>query len=97
LKHPDTFAWVGGFSASFRGKEPPLAESTDPSRRPRLLWISCGDGDSLLAINCSFHTTMEERGIPHVWHVGAGEHDWNVWKDDLRRFAPLLFRDVQAN
>ena len=40
-----------------------------------------------------FHDELEEKKVPHVWHVhSGGGHNFAVWKADLYHFAPLLFR-----
>jgi enterochelin esterase-like enzyme len=89
LKHTDRFAWVGGFSPSLATDVLPIAHSD----RLKLLWLSCSDRDGLMA-NCGrMHRTLEEEDVPHIWRVSPGEHEWRVWRNDLREFAPLLFRD----
>jgi enterochelin esterase-like enzyme len=88
LKHTDRFAWVGGFAPSLVDDVLPAAYGG----QLELLWLSCGDRDSLKGECEALHKKLEEKKVPHVWHVGPGEHEWPVWKDDLRRFAPLLFR-----
>lgn len=92
LKHPDRFAWVGGFS--------PAMEDVLPahySGRLKLLWLSTGDRDQCKIVNESLHRTFEEKKILHVWRVLPGEHDWPLWKDNLRRFIPLLFRNEPSD
>jgi enterochelin esterase-like enzyme len=89
LKHTDRFAWVGGFSPALNDVLPATY-----SGQLKLLWLSCGDRDGLLrAVGEPLHWTLEEKNIPHIWHVSPGEHEWPVWKNDLRRFTPLLFCD----
>jgi enterochelin esterase-like enzyme len=86
LRHPDRFAWVGGFS--------PAMEDVLPahySGRLKLLWLSTGDRDQCKILDESLHRTLETGGIPHVWRVLPGEHDWPLWKENLRQFTPLLF------
>ncbi len=97
LKHPNRFAWIGAFSASLAGKlesdvTEQLEQPPDGSGQRRLLWLSCGDSDQCRFVDESLHHVLETKQIPHVWHLGSGEHEWSVWRDDLRRFAPLLFR-----
>jgi enterochelin esterase-like enzyme len=58
-----------------------------------LLWVSCGDKDRLMATSKTFHTGLDEKKIPHVWHIDAGGHTWPVWKNDLYLLAQRLFRD----
>jgi enterochelin esterase-like enzyme len=88
LAHPDRFAWVGGFSPAFIDV---LGEPASSSRRLKLLWLSCGDSDSLKGECERLHQKWEEKKVPHVWRVSPGGHEWPVWKNDLHRFAPLLF------
>ena len=41
-----------------------------------------------------FHKTLEEKKLPHVWHIDVGGgHTWPVWRNDLYLFAQRLFRD----
>jgi enterochelin esterase-like enzyme len=94
LKHLDVFAWVGSFSAG--GGGPAANLITDPealTKKLRLLWVSCGDSDRLLDSSKSLHTTLEEKKVPHVWHVDSGGHTWPVWKNDLYLMSQMLFRD----
>jgi enterochelin esterase-like enzyme len=94
LKHLDTFAWVGGFSSApnTRPAADLAPDPADTSKKLRLLWVSCGDQDRLMNISRSFHTTLEEKKVPHVWHVDTGGHTWPVWKNDLYLFSQRLFR-----
>jgi len=94
LAHLDTFAWVGGFSSAPNTK--PARESVaDPSlaaKQLRLLWVSCGDRDNLMDISQNFHNALDELQVPHTWHISAGGHDFNVWRNDLYFFSQKLFR-----
>jgi enterochelin esterase-like enzyme len=94
LRHLDTFAWVGGFSSAlFGGSNALVAGPAEAGKKLRLLWVSCGDADTLLNASKSFHTALEERKVRHVWHVDSGAHTWPVWKNDLYLLSQLLFRD----
>jgi enterochelin esterase-like enzyme len=94
LKHLDLFAWVGGFSSALFGRsQADLIPEPSARNQPRLLWLSCGDNDRLLDASKSFHAALDERKVPHLWHVDSGAHEWPVWKNDLYLLAPLLFRD----
>jgi enterochelin esterase-like enzyme len=44
------------------------------------------DGSKLLL------STLEEKKVPHVWHVDSGGHEWPVWKNDLYLLSQMLFR-----
>jgi enterochelin esterase-like enzyme len=91
MAHLDVFASVGGFSSALFGNRTDFP--TDASKQLRLLWLSCGDTDGLLNASKSFHSALETKHIPHLWHVDAGGHTWPVWKNDLYLVAPLLFQD----
>ena len=49
----------------------------------KLLWVSCGDKDGLFGISQGAHQYLKQKGVPHIWHVDSGGHDFPVWKDDL--------------
>jgi enterochelin esterase-like enzyme len=63
------------------------------SKQLRLLWISCGDKDRVIDSAKAFHASLEEKKVPHVWHVDSGAHEWPVWKNDLYLLSQMLFRD----
>jgi enterochelin esterase-like enzyme len=94
LRHLDLFAYVGGFSSALFGNTSALV--SDPaaaSKQLRLLWLSCGDADRLMDANKTFHTNLEQKSVPHFWHVDSGAHTWPVWKNDLYLLSQRLFRD----
>ncbi|HTE19055.1 MAG TPA: alpha/beta hydrolase-fold protein [Armatimonadota bacterium] len=94
LKNLDTFAWIGGFSSApnTRPAAELIPDPVETTRKLRLLWVSCGDRDNLMNISRDFHTALQEKKVPHVWHIDSGGHDFAVWKNDLYLFAPRLFR-----
>ena len=95
LTHLDTFAWVGGFSSApnTRKADDLVKDPADAAKKLKLLWVSCGDKDGLMRVSRSFHDALEQKKVPHVWHVHTGGgHDFAVWKTDLYHFVPLLFR-----
>jgi enterochelin esterase-like enzyme len=96
LRHLDTFAWVGGFSSAlFGGSNALAAGPAEAGKKLRLLWVSCGDADTLMNASKSFHTALGEKKVPHVWHVDSGAHTWPVWKNDLYLLSQMLFREAQ--
>lgn len=94
LKHPDQFAWVGGFSSVLFGSQADLI-TADTAKQLRFLWVSCGDKDRLVDASKSFHEALDEKNVPHLWHIDAGEHNWPVWQNDLYLLARMLFKDKQ--
>lgn len=94
LTRLDTFAWVGGFSAAPNTK-PPATLLPDPSvakKQLKLLWVSCGNRDSLLSISQGMHAYLKEKEVPHVWHVDGNGHDRTHWRNSLYWFSQQLFR-----
>jgi enterochelin esterase-like enzyme len=92
LRHLDTFASVGGFSSAIFGGGGNLVPD-DADKKLRLLWVSCGDTDTLMSGSKSLHERLDGKKVAHVWHVDAGGHTWPVWKNDLYLISQMLFRD----
>src|SRR5207302_6198124 len=56
MGHPDTFAWVGGFSSAPNTKPPAeLVKDPDALKKLRLLYVGCGDKDNLSRISKGVH------------------------------------------
>lgn len=96
LNHLDQFAWVGAFSAglgenNYAAEFPSLSSSANS--RLRLLWIACGEQDTLVGpFNRKFRAWLNSKGIRHTDIQTPGMHTWMVWRSNLAAFAPLLFR-----
>ena len=87
LNHLELFSYVAGFSAAVRNPELPQAAN----QKLHLLWIGCGQDDSLFAANESFSKMLDEAHLKHVFHKSDGAHTWINWRHYLNEFAPLLF------
>jgi enterochelin esterase-like enzyme len=99
LGNLDKFAWVGGFSSAPNTKTPELL-LPDPERAKsllKLLWISCGDNDGLMPFSSRTHEYLLTHGVPHIFYVEPGVHDFKVWKNGLFMFSQLLFKPVDAS
>jgi enterochelin esterase-like enzyme len=94
LANLDTFAWVGGFSSAPNTFAPEkLVPDPEPVKQKiKLLWVSGGDQDGLFTISQNVHKYLKEKGVPHIWQVDSGKHDWLVWKNDLYLFSQLIFK-----
>ena len=96
LGNLDTFAWVGGFSSAPNTKRPAdlIKDPAEAAKKLRLLYVACGDKDGLFRISQGVHKMLDEKKVPHVYHViPGGRHDFKVWKSDLYHFAQLVFRE----
>lgn len=98
LGNLDKFAWVGGFSSAPNTKRPeelvPDAEAA--KQKLKLLFISCGDNDGLLPFSKRTHDYLAGKGVPHVYYLEPGGHDFKVWKNGLYMFAQFLFKPVNT-
>ena len=92
LKHLDTFAYVGGFSSALFGRQGNLIENpAEASKQLRLLWISCGDKDSLMAASKALYNSLEEQKVAHVvWHVDSGARVAGLEERPLFAFADAV-------
>jgi len=92
LNHLEEFAWVGAFSGAIGGND--IHDPHAVAKQLRLLWLSVGDKDWLSGDGVkAMHKYLDDKKVPHVYHIDSGGHEWRVWKDGLHQFAPLLFRD----
>lgn len=101
LTHPDTFAWLGAFSASVgRGEPteiyPALADPARLNDQLELLWIGCGSDDFLFERNNTFTAWLKDHGVEHTYHVSDDVHNWACWRRYLAQTLPMLFRDGGA-
>ncbi len=96
LGNLDTFAWVGGFSSAPNTRRPDelIKDHAEAAKKLRLLYVACGDKDTLFRVSESVHKMLDEKKVPHVYRViPGGAHDFKVWKSDLYHFAQLVFRE----
>jgi enterochelin esterase-like enzyme len=102
LTHSDLFGWVGGFSSA------PTVERLDVERLDKkdqfaplkrkstalhLLWIACGTEDHLITTNRQLVALLKGKDVPVTAIETPGMHTWQVWRDNLAHFAPLLFQE----
>jgi enterochelin esterase-like enzyme len=93
IVHPETFAYVGGFSAAPDTKRPPeLVPDPEVPKRLKLLWVACGSKDGLLRVSQGVHAYLKEKGVPHVWNVDGNAHDTPEWQSNLYHFAQRIFQ-----
>ena len=99
LGNLDEFAWVGGFSSAPNTKRPELLvpDPATAKAKLKLLWISCGDADGLMSFSKRTHDYLYEQGVPHIFYVEPGGHDFKVWKNDLFVFSQFLFKPVNQS
>ncbi|HJV76981.1 MAG TPA: alpha/beta hydrolase-fold protein [Paludibacter sp.] len=98
LGNLDKFAWVGGFSSAPNTKQPQelMPKPEEAKAKLKLLWISCGDKDGLMSFSKRTHDYMKANGVPHIFYVDHGYHDFKVWKNSLYMYSQLIFKPVDV-
>lgn len=99
LGNLDKFAWVGAFSAAPNTKEPEvlMPNPQEAKEKLELLFISCGDKDDLINVSRRTHNYLFEKGVPHIYYLEPGGHDFKVWKNGLYIFSQFLFKPVDES
>jgi enterochelin esterase-like enzyme len=93
LAHPETFAYVGGFSAAPDTKNPPdLVPDPSVPKQLKLLWLACGNRDGLIRVSQGVHNYLKEKDVPHIWHVDGNAHDTTEWQNNLYLFSQRIFK-----
>lgn len=95
LNHLDKFAYIGSFSSGGLSQDyahtfPGLSGSANSEIR--VLWMSCGKDDHLLAPNEEFRDWLGRKGIHVEWVETPGAHWWPVWRENLVNLLPQLFQ-----
>ena len=96
MLHPETFSWVGAFSAAapqgeLEKNHRELIKKSAAADARNLFWIACGSDDFLIDRNRKFTKALSQHGIRHTYVETAGSHNWNVWRDYLPQFLQKLF------
>jgi enterochelin esterase family protein len=96
--HPDLFGYVGIWSAAvfnipdFEKQNAAFLDNPDKvNQGVKLLSVSVGDKDFLLAGSKGLSELLNRHGIKHEFHVSGGGHTWINWRHYLNDFAPKLF------
>jgi len=94
IKHQETFAWLGVFSARIWG---PFSENYDhlldtANDHFKLFWISCGEDGFLMDRNNQLLDLLKSKNVKHVSQITKGGHTWKNWRYYLRDFTQLIFQ-----
>ncbi len=100
LRNPDTFAWVGDFSAGLMSDKdfkieqvlPNLLPSNQLNSKIRLLWIGCGTDDPRYPGHLALRRMLNDKGIKNEFHSDKGGHEWSVWRNQLAGFYQEIFK-----
>ena len=99
LGNLDVFSWVGGFSSAPNTKMPQalLPDAEAAKAKLKLLFISCGASDGLIAFSKRTHDYFAQNNVPHIYFIEPGVHDFKVWKNGLYMFSQLIFKPVDIS
>jgi enterochelin esterase-like enzyme len=98
LNHLELFSYVAGFSAALRPADFQktfaglVADPQAANQKLHLLWVGCGNQDSLFTAAKNFSAFLNEQKVRHILRESGGAHTWMVWRRYLNEVAPLLFQ-----
>jgi len=59
----------------------------------KAFWIAMGGKEDIAYKNCQIMLgKLDEMKIKHTYYEYPGGHTWPVWRNDLYKFAPILFK-----
>src|SRR5436190_19166443 len=98
LGNLNKFAWIGGFSSAPNTKVPKelVPDPEVAKQKIKLLFISCGASDGLIGFSKRTHDYLKLNGVPHIYFIEPGVHDFKVWKNGLYMFTQLIFKPVDT-
>ena len=106
-RYPDTFNYVGLFSAGLniggernksfyellqQNKEVQQQLSRLFSAKPALYWIAIGKTDFLYQQNADLRRYLDEKGYKYEYVETEGGHIWRNWRIYLTMFAQKIFK-----
>ena len=101
--YPNTFDYVGLFSAAIMAREDKSGVGvydnfeetleTQKNNGYQLYWIAIGKTDFLYDANTAFRKQLDQMGMPYDYTESEGGHIWRNWRVYLSEFVPLLFED----
>ncbi|TVQ15350.1 MAG: glycosyl hydrolase [Balneolaceae bacterium] len=58
----------------------------------KLYWVACGTDDFLFDSVIHFREVLDELGFDYVYRETGGGHTWDIWRQYLSEFTPMIFR-----
>ncbi len=101
LNNPDTFDYVGLFSAALGVTDPNISPiymnedaklKTQFSKKPALYWIGIGKTDFLIQANNAYRQKLDGLGYKYQYMETDGGDVGRNWRIYLTEFTPLLFK-----
>jgi enterochelin esterase-like enzyme len=102
VKNHHMFSHLGVFSSGWFANNPALSDpqyafmksNADAINNDiKVFWVAMGGKEDIAYENCKVMLRkFDEMGIRYQYSEYPGGHTWPVWRNNLYRFAPLLFK-----
>jgi enterochelin esterase-like enzyme len=102
VKNTDMFSYLGVFSSGWFANQKEMTDTqyefikinTDLiNKNLKLFWISQGGKEDIAWKNCqTMLSKFDELKIKYSYNEYSGGHTWPVWRNNLYKFAQLLFK-----
>ncbi len=103
IKNTELFSYLGVFSSGWiLPMQSSIADAQYDfmktnadmiNKNLKLLWIAIGGKEDIAYNNCQIMLSkLNELNIKYTFYNYPGGHTWPVWRNDLYKIAPLLFR-----
>lgn len=98
--YPNTFDYIGLFSAAYRINDKVKRDVYDNFEQNllkqkengyQLYWIGMGKTDFLYKTGADFRKKLDDIGMKYTYKESEGGHTWSNWRDYLVEFAGELF------
>ena len=98
--YPNTFDYVGLFSAAYRINDKVKREVYDnfdqnllkqKENGYKLYWIGLGKTDFLYQTGADFRKKLDGIGMKYTYRESEGGHTWSNWRNYLIEFSSMLF------
>ena len=99
--YPNTFDYVGLFSAAIMAREDATGKvysdfdqtlKTQMDNGYKLYWIAIGKTDFLYDANKEYRSKLDRMGMEYDYIESEGGHIWRNWRVYLTQFTPMLFQ-----
>lgn len=104
LRQLESFSWIAQFSSGLLADRelklielsPALRNAEKVNAALHLLWLGCGQSDSRYNGHLNLLDELHSLGVRAEFHPSEGGHEWSVWRDQLHRLLPVLFREEKG-
>ena len=102
VRNTDMFSYLGVFSSGWFANNTTLSDpqyafmkenAEKINHNLKSLWISMGGKEDIAYTNCQvMMQKFQSMGITYSYTEYPGGHQWPVWRNNLYKFAQILFR-----